>query len=238
MGVKILGYNNTYFLNPYYILPKSFPEEVNLRPYHRGTQTAPRASHSSALSTLGFFETWRTIWENSEKLSNKLLCLVSTLKNKLVHFASHILKCWDILNRWPQKSLQFNIWRQMWALSRAGRQGTFVGCLGAGSQMASRYITSFRREPSTCLISSWHGGGGSWQTPFATWAASEGAFVRMGAAWELIVTVQGTAGGRMIRANLTFRSGSKMAFEGLFCYFKLSSHLPETWPLHWNERPG
>lgn len=88
------------------------------------------------------------------------------------------------------------------------------------------------------LISSWHGGGGSWQTPFGTWAASEGAFVSTGAAWELIVTVQGTAGDRMIRANLTFRSGSKMAFEGLFCYFKFSSHLQERWPLHWNERPG
>lgn len=111
-----------------------------------------------------------------------------------VCFSSPILEHLDILNRWPQKSLWFHIWNHRWAVSREDRWGASMLCLGAGSQMASCYITCLRRVPSVHL-SSHHGHweGRSWQTRSVTWAASEGIVVTIGAAWEPVIAAQGTA---------------------------------------------
>ena len=187
MGLS--GYNPTVSWERS-VSSESVPEQIDLRSYiwvpkgyPLGIPLTSIKHHCFVLFCFVFFvfETWTTIWKNSEKLSKEQLCSVPLQRTMVAYFPSPILEYWDILNRWPQKSLWFNIWSHQWAMHREDRQGTFVGCLGAGSQMASHYITSFRRVHSVHLsFHHGHGEGRSWQTQSVTCTASEGAFVRVG----------------------------------------------------------
>lgn len=91
------------------------------------------------------------MWESPEKLVNRKFCLVVTLKNQT---GSFFPSCSVMLSYSEQVTSEITLVQHLEhqrAMSKEDRQGTFVGCLGAGSQMASLYITSSKRVRSVRL---------------------------------------------------------------------------------------